>query len=420
MGLRLARAAFLEAILLAATGLVAVGSAESGENVANIYRLPIGDPSRRDREVPVVLDAITDTATGALILPSELPKRLEGVRLLLVGESHTDMDSHRIELRVIEELVRSGRRVTVGLEMYPYGAQAALDDWTSGKLTEDAFLEASRWYRSWGYPWPYYRDIFLFARDRRLPLVAINAPREVVSAVRKKGFQGLTPEEAAHIPTDIDSKNADHMRLFRASFGESGFHTGMDDAAWQSMLDAQCTWDATMGFHAVQPLRGDEDPKAPIVVVLVGAGHVQYGMGIERQLRKTFPGRIASLIPVPVKDSKLGAIASVQASYANFVWGVPPETDPLYPELGIATRVRTEEGLLEILDVETESPSAAAGLKAGDVLVSFDGAAVKDKESLAKAMAGKRWGDAAELVVRREGATVTVTVLLRRQSPKPD
>ncbi len=106
VGLRLARAAVLEAILLAATGLVALGLAE--ENVANIYRLPIGDPSRRDREVPVVLDAITDTATGALILPSELPKRLEGVRLLLVGESHTDMDSHRIELRVLEELVALG------------------------------------------------------------------------------------------------------------------------------------------------------------------------------------------------------------------------------------------------------------------------------------------------------------------------
>ena len=92
-------------------------------------------------------------------------------------------------------------------------------------------------------------------------------------------------------------------------------------------------------------------------------------MGIERQLRKTsFPGRIASLIPVPVKDSRLGAIASVQASYANFVWGVPPETDPLYPELGIATRVRAERASSRSWTSRTESPSAAAGLKAGDVL----------------------------------------------------
>jgi aminopeptidase N len=415
VGLDVVRAAVLLATGLAA-GLAALGSAE--ENADNIYRLPIGDPARRDREAPVVLDAITDTATasGAPILPSELPKRLEGVRLLLVGESHTDVESHRIEARVLEQLVRAGRRVTVGLEMYPYTEQAALDDWIAGKLTEEAFLEASRWYRSWGYNWLYYRDIFLYARDRRLPLLAINAPREVVSAVRRKGFQNLTPEEAAHVPTEVDSKNAEHLRLFKASFGPSGFHTGMDEKAWQSMLDAQCTWDATMGFHAIQPLRSDEDPRA-IVVVLVGAGHVQYGLGIERQVRKTFRGRIASLIPVPVEDPELGRVDAVQASYANFVWGTPPEGDPLYPELGIATRVRPDDGQLEVLEVEKNSPAAAAGLKAGDVLLSLDASPVRDKEILARAMAAKRWGDAAELTVRRDGEPVAVRVLLRRKPP---
>ena len=409
------KAARSAAVLLAALLLGTPATAE--ETADDIYRLPIGDPARRDRQVPVVLDGITDTAAGATILPSDLSKRLEGARLLLVGESHTDMDSHRIELRVIEELVRAGRKVTVGLEMYPYTAQSALDDWTAGKLTEDAFLDASRWYKNWGYNWLYYRDVFLFVRDRRLPLVAINAPRDVVSAVRRKGFQNLTPEEAAHIPVDVDSKNAEHLRLFKASFGPSGFHAGMDEAAWQSMLDAQCTWDATMGFHAVQPLRGPEDPKA-VVVVLVGAGHVQYGMGIERQVRKTLPTlRVASIIPVPVEDPELGRIEAVQASYANFVWGTPPERDPLYPELGISTRVRAEEGSLEILDVEEDSPAAAAGLKVGDVLVSLDSAPVKDKEALSKAMAAKRWGDAVELAVRRGGEPVAVTVLLRRKFP---
>ena len=247
--------------------------------------------------------------------------------------------------------------------------------------------------------------------------MAINAPREVVSAVRKKGFQGLTAEEAAHVPTDVDTKNADHLRLFKASFGEGSFHAGMDDAAWQSMLDAQCTWDATMGFHAVQPLRRDEDPRS-IVVVLVGAGHVQYGLGIERQARRTFPGRIASLIPVPVRDSDHGPIESVQASYANFVWGTPPEGDPLYPDLGVATRARPEESLLEILDVDEDSPAAAAGLKRGDVLLRFDGAPVSDRESLAKAMAAKRWGDVVIITVRREGAPADLTVPLRRHASR--
>lgn len=399
------------AALLLFASLAAPGTAE------DVLRLPIGDPARRDREAPVVLDAITDTASGALLTPAELPKRLEGVRLLLLGESHTDMDSHRIEKRVLEELVRSGRKVAIGVEMYPYTAQAALDDWTAGKLSEEAFLETSRWYKNWGYNWLYYRDIFLFVRDNHLEMLAINAPREVVSAVRKKGFQGLTPEEAAHIPTEIDTKNADHLRLFKANFETEGFHLGMNDEQWQGMLNAQCTWDATMGWNAVQPLLKDKHPKT-VVVVLVGAGHVQYGLGIERQVKQWFPRRIASVIPVAVSDEKKGAIKAVRASYANFLWGIPAEPAPLYPDLGISTRAREDDKLLEIIDVEKDTPAASAGLKVKDVLLTIDGVAVADRETLSRLMAAKRWGDTAAFTVRRERDTVPVNVLLRRTPPK--
>jgi uncharacterized iron-regulated protein len=379
--------------------------------------LPIGDPARRDREAPVVLDAITDTESGGSLTPAELPARLLGVRLLLVGEEHTVLETHAVERRVIEELDRSGRRVAIGLEMFPYTQQSALDDWSAGRLSEEQFLEAAHWYRHWGYNWGYYRDVFLYARDHRLRMFAVNAPREVVTAVRKKGFQGLTPEEAAHIPTQIDTKSADHMRLFRASFADASFHAGMSEEQWQAMLSAQCTWDATMAFHAVAPLAKDDDPKA-IVVVLAGSGHVQYAMGIERQARQWYPGRIASLIPVAVADDKGRAVKAVRASYANFLWGVPPEGDPAFPELGVATRVieGTEgAGGLEVLDVEKDSPAAHAGLEAGDRLVSLDGAPLADREALARAMAGKRWGDTAALGVVRATEFFTRNVPLRRK-----
>jgi uncharacterized iron-regulated protein len=385
-----------------------------------LLRLPVGDPARRDRTVPVVLDAITDTATGQTLSPAELPARLEGVRLLLVGEQHTDMNSHRVERRVLEELVRAGRRVTVALEMFPYGEQKALDDWTAGTLSEDAFLDASHWYRSWGYNWGYYRDVFVLARDARLRMRAVNAPREVVSAVRRKGYQGLTEEEAAHIPSRIDSTNADHLRMFKASFDDASFHAGMDDAAWQAMLDAQCAWDATMGFQAVQALDGDTDPKS-VVVVLAGAGHVAYGLGIERQVRaQGFGGGIASVIPVPVGDEKGEPTTVVQASYASFVWGTPPEGDPDYPDLGIATRARPEDKLLEVLDVEKDSPAARAGVKTGDVVLALDAQTIADREALARAMSQKRWGDAAALTVRRGAEQVLVTVKLRREAKRTD
>ena len=394
----------LAALLLVAAPLAA----------EDILRLPIGDPARKDRDVPLVLDAITDTATGEVLVPDDLARRLGAARLVLVGEGHTEMDSHRVEKRVLEGLQAAGRRVLIGLEMYPYPEQAWLDRWTEGRLDEAAFLEGSHWYKNWGYNWLYYRDVFFFARDNHLRMFAINAPREVVAAVRKKGFQGLTPEEAAHIPTKVDTKNADHLRLFKANFDDASFHAAMNDEQWQAMLNAQCTWDATMGWNAVQPLLKDEDPKT-VMVVLVGAGHVQYGLGIERQVKEWFPGKVASVIPVAVEDEKDKPVRVVQASYASFLWGIPPQGDPLYPDLGLSTRVRDEDKRLEVIDVEKDSPASRAGVRVGDVLVSMDAVALPDRETLARLMAGKRWGDSAAFVVEREKTIVALTVLLRRE-----
>lgn len=381
-----------------------------------VFELPIGDPARSGRQAPVVLDGLTDTATGEVVTPADLAARLATVRLLFVGESHTNTDFHLVQLRVIEELLRAGRKVRIGLEMYPYPQQVFLDQWSAGQLTEAGFLELSRWYENWGYHWSYYRDIFLLARDRGLPMFALNAPREVVSAVRKKGFKDLTAEEAAHIPTQIDTTSAEHRRLFRAFFEDNdALHSSMDEAQWNGMFEAQCTWDATMAFHAIKGLEAKAEP-GDIMVVLIGFGHVAYGLGLERQARQWFPeekGRMASLIPVPVvADGK--PRTSVTASFANYLWGVPEEGDPLYPELGISTLAVPGKTTRRVIQVEEGSPAEAAGFAEGDVLVSLDGQPLKDRETFNRLMAGKRWGDAATVAVERGADTVVLRVLLRR------
>lgn len=375
-------------------------------------RLPVGDPARRDRQAPVVLDAVTDTRTGALLTPAELAGRLAGVRLLLVGEGHTDIESHRVQLRVIEELVRAGRPVVLGLEMYPYTEQKVLDQWVDGLLTEEGFLRLSRWYEHWGYHWGYYRDIFHFARERKIRLFAVNAPREVVSKVRQKGFAGLTPEEAAHIPKEVDTSSTDHRTLFKAFFADGDpVHSGMTEEQWDSMIAAQATWDATMAHNAVKALR-EQGPET-IMVVLVGSGHVIYGLGIERQaLARGFDGRTATLVPVNVKERDGTAVADVQASYADFVWGVPAATDPLYPTLGLSTG--SGDSARKVVFLSKDTPAARAGFEVGDVLLAVDGMPIQDKETLNRLIAGKRWGDEALLTVQRGEEKVEVRVVFRR------
>jgi uncharacterized iron-regulated protein len=405
----------------AAAALVAASLAAPAYAAGDkLLHLAIGDPARKDREAPLVLDAITDTKTGEQVTPDELARRLAGTRLLLIGEEHTNAQFHGVQLRVLQALVKSGRRVLIGLEMYPFTEQRFLDQWRDGLLTEEGFLRLSRWYDNWGYHWQYYRDIFMLARDHGTPMFAVNTPREVVAAVRKKGLVNLTPEEAAHIPREIDVENADHMTFFRTTFeDEQGpvHGAGMPEDMWKNMLSAQCTWDATMGFNAVRALERAGDPKA-IMVVLVGSGHVAYGLGIERQARKWFGGTITSLIPVPVTMQKVGPIKSVRASYANFAWGVPEEIDSAFPMLGTSTAVGQGDAAGRVIIVQKGSAAERAGIKVGDVLTSIDGTPLADKETFARLMAEKRWGDTAAIGIRRGDRNLTVTAVFRRTPPQ--
>ena len=406
--------------LLASAVLALLMAAPAARAQNRLLHLAIGDPARKDRDAPLVLDGITDTRTGDTITTAELAARLASTRLLLIGEEHTNIQFHVVQYRVLEALIASGRHVLIGLEMYPYTEQRFLDQWRDGLLTEEGFVRISHWYDNWGYNWAYYRDIFLLARDHKVPMFAVNTPREVVSAVRKKGLANLTPEEAAHIPKDIEVNNADHMTFFKTTFegNEGPVHGGgMSDDMWMNMLSAQVTWDATMGFNGVEALKAQNDPKA-IMVILVGSGHVAYGVGIERQARKWFDGPIASLIPVSVGTPAHGLVKSTRASYANFIWGVPDEIDSAYPSMGTSTAVGTGDAQRRVIIVQEDSPGAQAGVKVGDVMQSLDGVPLTDKETFSRLMAAKRWGDSATLIVTRGTETVTLKVVFRRTIPE--
>ncbi|MHB8796837.1 MAG: ChaN family lipoprotein [Thermoanaerobaculia bacterium] len=386
--------------------------------------LPLGDPARREKTLAPSLDVVLDARTGAAISPAEVAARLAKARLVFLGESHTNAEFHRVQLQVIRELVRAGRKVLVGLEMYPATEQAALDLWNAGSLSEAEFLEKSDWYRNWGYHWDYYRDIFLFCREAKVTLHAVNVPRELVSDVRKKGFEGLPEEQRALLPPTVDTESADHLRLFKAFFDEedSMHSASMPEAMWQGMFRAQCTWDAAMAWNAAQALQKANDPNA-VMVVLIGSGHVAYGLGAERQAKLWFEGGIASVIPIPVLDEKDRPV-KVRASYADFLWGVPQETDPAFPVLGLSTRDPKDGSAgWPVINVAKDSVAEAAGFRVGDVLLAMDGTPLGQKGLFNRLMSEKRWSDTASYEVKRGEEKVMLVAKFGRkpkEAPKAE
>jgi uncharacterized iron-regulated protein len=401
-------------------GLLAAAALAAGPPADDILRLPIGDPARREKTALLVLDAIIETASGATWKPSDLPARLSGVQILFVGEAHVAVESHAVELSVIRELARAGRKVSVGLEMFPAQAQPALDEWCAGKMSEADFIERSGWFKHWSYNWNYYREIFVFARDNGIRLFGVNVPPEVASTVGRKGLDALEPAQKAQLPPRIDWDNADLKRLFKASFDEDEFHGGLSEDMLGRMVQAQATWDAAFGWNAVRAAKAAADSKA-IVVVLLGEGHVYYGLGAERQARLWFDGKTATLVPVAISNQEKGrcAIESVQASLADFVWGVAEEDSPRYPTPGFATRWVQADNEPAVIQVDKESAAEKAGLKTGDRLLELDGKPASDREAIHRAFAQKRWGDGARLSIRRGAETLTLDLVFRRERPEP-
>jgi len=401
----------LVASVLAASADVAVAQP------ADPFRLRLGDPNRRDKMATLVLDGITQSGTGEVIDPSEFASRLQKARILLIGETHTNREDHRVQLQVLRALVATGRPVVLAFEMLPYTEQAVLDQWQKAELDEATFVRRVGWFEHWGYHWGYYRELFLFARDRHLPLVGLNVPADFTSKIRQGGIGALTPEEAERLPpSGVDASDREHMAFFKASIGDSdGAHGQMNEETWQRMLTVQATWDATFAWQAARAT--ERAASNAIVVVFVGSGHVAYDLGIVRQARRWSQLEIASLVPVPTTSEAGEPVEAVRASYADYVWGVPRESGEAFPLLGIATR-ESQAGSRVISGVTPNSPAALAGLQPGDTIVKMDGRDLVDRFDVNLIMMTKQWGDAVRLVVTRGASERTFVAYLRRKAVK--
>ena len=367
-----------------------------------------------------MIDGVTDTRRGDVVTPSELAARLDGVKLLFVGESHTDAEFHRVQLRVIQELHRRGRQVLVGLEMYPAtpAEQQWLERWRSDKaLGEEAFLAESHWYRSWGYHWNYYRDIFLFARESGIRLFGVNVPREVVQTARTQGPRGA---DARAESAAARARSTPAAPSTSACSAHSSARRTRSTGTCRRRCSRACTARSAPGTPRWAGTRsrrcGMHGGDQAIMVVLIGSGHVAYGQGAERQARLWFDGRTASVIPVSVREEDGPLVTKVQASYADFVWGLPPATDPLYPSVGLSTPEQKSGERYKVIAVVKDSPAAAAGFQVGDELVSIDGRPYADKETRQSPDRRQALGRLVEYKVLRDGQEQALTVPLRRQN----
>ena len=121
--------------------------------------------------------------------------------VVFIGETHDNDAHHEMQLDVIRSLWAKKNTIAIGLEMFQADNQKQLDDWVGGRISEQNFKPI--YARNWSYDWSLYRDIFIFARDNRIPMIALNIPKEIVFKVARQGFASLTIEEQKNLPSGV-------------------------------------------------------------------------------------------------------------------------------------------------------------------------------------------------------------------------
>lgn len=215
---------------------------------------------------------------------------LSDTSLVFVGERHDAYPHHRIQLDIIKGLKAKAKPLAIGMEMFEDSSQKALDAWSAGKVPEYAMRKVfeSNWRNmSWGL----YEDILLYARDNRIPIVALNAPRAIAQKVAQQGFSALSSEDLRLLPPGISAEVTDAYLDFIAS-SYSGH--GRSGAAFRNICEAQMLRNSVMARRVSDYLALHPETT---VVVLAGGGHAREAGGAPAELGK-IPHRIV-LPPIP-------------------------------------------------------------------------------------------------------------------------
>lgn len=202
---------------------------------------------------------------------------LKDAPLVLVGESHDVPAHHEIQLAIVKSKKDAGQPVAIGMEMFELSSQKTLDEWSAGKLSERAF--SLIYERNWrNLPYVLYRDIFLYARDNRIPIVALNAPRELVQQVARQGFESLTENDLKRLPEGVNAEVSDsYLEFIKAAYTGHG----RNGSSFRFMCEAQMLRNRVMARRIGDYLLQHPDTS---MVVIAGGGHARGNGGIPAEL----------------------------------------------------------------------------------------------------------------------------------------
>ncbi|MFH1262180.1 MAG: ChaN family lipoprotein [Pseudomonadota bacterium] len=105
---------------------------------------------------------------------SELLEKVLDASIVYCGDYHTLRQAQRTPIRILREVLPE-RDVHLALEMVPQSCEKLANDYIRKRIDESRFLDGMNYRERWGFPWAHYRQLFVFAREHGIRIVALNS-----------------------------------------------------------------------------------------------------------------------------------------------------------------------------------------------------------------------------------------------------
>ncbi|HEX9183322.1 MAG TPA: ChaN family lipoprotein [Burkholderiales bacterium] len=345
----------------------------------------------------------------------EVLERAARASVVLLGETHDSAEHHRWQLQVLAALHAQRPGMVLGFEAFPRRVQPALDRWVAGELAEGEFLAQTDWRTVWRFDAQLYLPLFHFARMHRIPMVALNVEPALTREVAQKGYDAVPAERREGVgrpapPTDAYLDWLLPVWVEHERPGGKPAKPDRDDADFRRFVESQTLWDRAM---AEALAAAGKRAGAPLVVGVMGTGHLAHGYGVPHQLKALGVADVATFLPWD-RDAECGTLVS---GLADAVFGLasPAPAAPARPRLGVVLEA-VKEGV-RILRVEKGSLAEAAGVREGDLLAEIAGVAPRQVGDVVEIVQRQAPGTWLPLKVRRGGATLELVARFPPRAP---
>lgn len=228
-----------------------------------------------------------DPMTGKTLPFQSLMQEMAKKSVVMLGETHDIAEVHRWQLHVAASIYALRPHMMMGFEMFPRRLQAVLDEWVDGKLDTKTFLEKSEWLGVWGFPAELYLPLFHFCRQNKIRMLALNCYRELVTRVGKLGWDAIPETERDGLTPAAPATEAYYDRLagYRKHEPKASSTPPMATPDRDRFMRAMQTWDRAFACNIAHALNEiPEDKPKPVVIGIIGRGHLEYGQGTPYQL----------------------------------------------------------------------------------------------------------------------------------------